>query len=100
MKRVIRSWGTEFWWAHEPEYRARVLILQKGKATSLHCHEKKKETICLWSGNVELELEDKKYKLVEGSTVTILPGQKHRVSTIYNHSVILEVSTSELDEKS
>jgi len=98
MKLVIRSWGSEYWWAQEPEYRARVLILQRGKTTLLHCHEKKKETLCLWSGSVLLELEDKKYKLVEGSVVTILPGQKHRIKAIHNHSVILEASTSELDK--
>jgi len=93
MKSINRSWGTEYWWAREPEYTAKVLVLQKEQVIDVHSHEKDKETLCLWAGSVELALGDKRYRLVEGNVVTILPGQKHGIKAFHNHSVILEVST-------
>jgi len=96
---ITKPWGTEYWFAQEPEYGGKVLVIQKGKATSLHYHEVKKETLCLWAGKIDLELDGQVIRLEEGACVTILPKQKHRLSAILNHSVILEVSTPELDER-
>lgn len=99
MKTVKKEWGAEHWFAQEPEYEGKVLIFQKDKSTSLHYHEKKKETLCVWAGKILLELDNIKANLEEGHTVTINPGQKHRITAIYNHAVILEVSTSEMNDQ-
>lgn len=97
MKTVKKEWGTEYWFAQEPEYSGKVLVLQKDMIISLHYHEKKKETLCIWAGKILLELDDLKAHLEEGHTVTIKPGQKHKITAMYNHSVILEVSTPEME---
>jgi len=99
LKTVPKEWGTEYWYAQEPEYGGKVLIIQKDKSTSLHYHEVKKETFLVWAGTIELELEGQKIKMPEGTIVTIKPGQKHRIKALLNHCVILEVSTPELDER-
>jgi len=99
LKTIPKEWGTEYWYAQEPEYGAKVLIIQKDKSTSLHYHEVKKETLFVWAGNITLELDDQKIHMAEGTIVTIKPGQKHRIMAHLNHTVILEVSTPQLDER-
>ena len=99
LKVVPKEWGTEYWFAQEPEYGGKVLIIQKDQSTSLHYHEIKKETLCIWAGKIQLELDKMKVIMEEGTTVKIKPGQKHRVKALYNHCVILEVSTPQLDER-
>jgi len=99
VRKENRPWGTEFKWADEPEYIAKILILQKDKSIFSQSHENRKKTLCLWAGKAEIEWKGIRYQMVEGNIVTILPGQEYSIKAVYNHSVILEVSEGKKNDK-
>lgn len=96
------EWGYEVHVVNEPEYCCKFLVLDNvDYISSLHSHPKKKETLIVWSGEVEIEhglrrplrtVESTEiYR--EGEMVTVLSGEPHRFRAIGGPAVILEVST-------
>jgi mannose-6-phosphate isomerase len=97
-KIVEKPWGSELWYAAEKEYAGKVLEMRKGYRSSLHYHEKKKETMCVIEGEVRIERENgEAFTLKKGQCITINPGEKHRIIPLQD-SRILESSTPELDD--
>lgn len=101
-KKVLKPWGHEIWFAHQPEYAGKILHIKKGHRYSLQYHEKKTESQYLLSGSVKFylgtEADDLKELILEpGDKLDITPGTIHRAEALED-SDILEVSTSDLDD--
>ena len=101
VKRVPKPWGYELIWGHTDRYVGKVLHVNQGESLSRQYHEMKDETLYVIAGKVLLELQrgDEKdtITLEVGQAFHITPLTIHRIEAIED-SVILEVSTPELDD--
>jgi mannose-6-phosphate isomerase-like protein (cupin superfamily) len=100
--RVEKPWGHEEIWARTEHYVGKLLVLRKGHRLSLQHHEVKEETLRLLTGRVEVELgpspESLQQRVLEpGDRVHLPPRTVHRFKALED-SVLLEVSTPELDD--
>lgn len=94
---VDKPWGREVWYAHTDRYAGKVLEVEKGHILSLQKHLVKHETMLLQSGRMRFTLNDAVFEWLPGEVVAIPPGNVHRMEALED-SVILEVSTPELDD--
>ena len=94
---VDKPWGREVWYAHTGRYAGKVLEVGAGHILSLQKHLVKHETLLLQSGRMRFTLNDEVFEWAPGEVVTIPPGNVHRLEALED-SVILEVSTPELDD--
>jgi mannose-6-phosphate isomerase len=99
--RVEKPWGHELHWAKTDRYVGKVLHVNAGQALSLQYHERKDETIYLWSGRLLFESGSREVLVARemrpGDRVHIAPMTVHRMTAIEDCN-ILEVSTPELDD--
>ena len=99
--RVDKPWGHELHWAKTDRYVGKILHVKKGHALSLQYHNKKDETMYLYSGKMLLETEQEgqllRWEMSPGDSVHITPTTVHRITAIEDCDV-LEVSTPELDD--
>lgn len=96
-KVVDKPWGREIWYAHTDRYAGKVLEVTAGHVLSLQKHRVKHETLYLQSGRMRFTLQDEIFEWTPGDTVEIPPDTVHRMEALED-SVILEVSTPELDD--
>ena len=94
---VPKPWGREIWYAHEDRYAGKILEITRGHALSLQKHERKQETMYLQAGRLRYHLNGRDLEMTVGQCITIRPGDVHRMEALED-SVILEVSTPELDD--
>ena len=97
MERIEKKWGEETVVVDEPEYAMKFLKINRDLFTSKHFHPKKKETLYVYEGSVNLTVwkEDSSeavFTLQEGEQFTIQPETVHR-TTALEDTVIIEVST-------
>ena len=99
--RVEKPWGYELHWARTDRYVGKVIHVNRGHALSLQYHNRKDETIYLWSGRLLFEMEvDGRLvgrELQPGEAVHVTPKTVHRMTALED-SDILEASTPELDD--
>ena len=99
--RVDKPWGHELHWAKTDRYVGKVLHVMAGHALSLQYHNRKDETMYLYSGKMVLETEQQgqlvKREMRPGDSVHITPKTVHRITAVEDCDV-LEVSTPELDD--
>jgi quercetin dioxygenase-like cupin family protein len=98
VKRVEKPWGHEIWWAVTKAYAGKIIVMNKGKRSSLQVHKKKTETFHVLKGKMRLECNRKVYTLGPGRTFHIEPGDVHRFSTPWGKVTFLEASTPELQD--
>ena len=55
--RVKKPWGYELHWAKTDRYVGKILHVEAGHALSLQYHDRKDETIYLYSGKMLFEIE-------------------------------------------
>ena len=96
-KIVDKPWGREVWYAHSDRYAGKVLEVDAGQLLSLQKHLVKHETLYLLSGRMEFTRDGRVFEWKPGTAVEIPPGTVHRMKAVED-SVILEVSTPELDD--
>jgi mannose-6-phosphate isomerase-like protein (cupin superfamily) len=96
-KIVPKPWGREVWFAHEERYAGKILEVTAGHALSLQKHERKAETLYLQSGRLVFHFNGVDEEMRAGQCITVRPGDVHRMEAIED-SVLLEVSTPELDD--
>jgi mannose-6-phosphate isomerase len=100
-KRVEKPWGHELWWAQTERYVGKLLHVKAGHRLSLQYHEKKDETIHLWSGELQLVLDEGEglleHVMRPGESYHVKPFTKHRMVAITDCD-ILEVSTPEVHD--
>ena len=98
---VDKPWGYERHWARTDRYVGKVLHIRAGHALSLQYHDRKDETILVWSGRLLFEIRDgdaaRTRELGAGDRVHVPPGTVHRMTALEDCDVI-EVSTPELDD--
>src|SRR5690606_1823071 len=56
--RVEKPWGYELHWAKTDRYVGKIIHINAGHALSLQYHNKKEETIMLWSGRMLFEIKE------------------------------------------
>lgn len=101
-RRVEKPWGHEIWWATTSRYAGKILVVNAGHRLSLQLHREKDESSYLLSGRVRVAFGKDAAALEER---VIEPGESWRVEPEVIHSmealedsVVLEVSTPELDD--
>lgn len=97
-RRVQKPWGHEEIWAETPHYLGKVLTIRAGKRLSLQHHERKVETIRVWTGQLDLVLENdagelETHRMGPGDARDIPTGRRHRFVGVTDCQV-LEVSTA------
>jgi len=103
-----RGWGGEYWIENLPEYCGKVLVIEPGKRGSLHFHKKKKETMMVSEGTLNLRMIDtdtaQEYtvELTTGDSILIEPGQPHQIinSSFDDRLVVIEFSTTHEEDDS
>jgi mannose-6-phosphate isomerase-like protein (cupin superfamily) len=102
-KRVEKPWGHELWWAQTDRYVGKLLHVKAGHQLSLQFHERKDETIHLWTGEMKLVLDERdgggvaEHVMRAGDSYHVKPGVIHRMVAVTDCDV-LEVSTPEVDD--
>lgn len=99
---VTKPWGGEELLAHTDLYALKRIHVKVGSRASLQYHERKSESLYLLYGLMKIEIGDTRDSLVQdhlrpGDSVDIPAGRIHRVTAIED-SVLIEVSTPELDD--
>ncbi len=94
---VEKPWGREIWYAHNDRYAGKVLEVERGHLLSLQKHRVKHETLYLQSGRMRFTLGEEVFEWTPGEVVVIPPETVHRMEAL-EESVILEVSSPELDD--
>jgi len=99
--RVEKPWGYELHWAKTDRYVGKILHVKAGHALSLQYHDRKDETIYLYSGKMLFEIGQgdalTQRTMEPGESVHVTPGTVHRMTAIEDCDV-LEVSTPELED--
>ena len=99
--RVEKPWGYELHWAKTDRYVGKLIHVNAGHALSLQYHNKKDETIFVWSGKILFEREvDGKLigtEMGPGDAIHVTPPTVHRMTAIED-SDVMEVSTPETDD--
>ncbi len=99
--RVEKPWGYELHWAKTDRYVGKVLHVNAGHALSLQYHNRKEETILLWSGRLLFEIGEgntlMRIDMKPGDRVHVAPKTVHRMTAVEDCD-IFEVSTPELDD--
>ena len=96
-KIVDKPWGREVWYAHTDRYAGKILEVDAGHILSLQKHVVKHETLYLLSGLMRFTREEDVFEWGPGTAIEIPPDTVHRMEAVED-SVILEVSTPELDD--
>jgi len=99
--RVEKPWGYELHWAKTDRYVGKIIHINAGHALSLQYHNRKDETIYVWSGRLLFEIQEGerlvKHEVGPGERFHVTPGTIHRMTAIEDCD-IFEVSTPELDD--
>ncbi|MDH5804589.1 MAG: cupin domain-containing protein [Gemmatimonadota bacterium] len=100
-ERVEKPWGYELIWAKTDRYVGKILHVKAGHVLSLQYHEKKDETILVYSGEIIFRTKEGD-KLVErimkeGERCHIPTGMIHQMEAVVPTD-LMEVSTPELDD--
>jgi mannose-6-phosphate isomerase-like protein (cupin superfamily) len=97
-KIIKKPWGSEELIELNSKYCLKKLFMKKGHRCSLQYHEKKIETIFVLEGILHIETDKDKIILNQGESITLSPGDVHRMSAIDIDALYLEASTPELDD--
>ncbi len=100
---IEKPWGSEFIVDLCGAYCIKHLRVRRGHRLSLQYHERKRETLMLLSGEASLTLSGDggpaNIPMAPGAPYVIEPGVIHRIAGVSEEdAVILEVSTTELDD--
>lgn len=102
VRRVNKPWGYEVVYGLTARYCGKILFMRKGEQLSLQFHRTKDEVIYVHEGLIELEIGEPgtapmREVVGPGNGFHLTPGRVHRWLALED-SVILEVSTPELDD--
>lgn len=101
-REVSKPWGSELWYAHTDRYVGKILRVNAGQRLSVQYHLVKDETSYLLSGRAKISQGPSLERLQEreigpGDAWRNEPKVVHTIEAIED-SVVLEVSTAELDD--
>ena len=101
-RKTEKPWGFELLFAKTPKYVGKLIFVRGGHRLSLQYHREKDESMYVYAGKAQIEIEGSDGQLVQsiaeaGYSVRIPPFTKHRVEAIED-TTIFEVSTPELED--
>jgi quercetin dioxygenase-like cupin family protein len=101
-REVPKPWGSELWYAHTDRYAGKILRIDKGHRLSVQYHLHKDETSYLLEGRLIVSQgigggEMLRQAVERGAVWRNRPQIVHTIEALED-SVILEVSTPELDD--
>jgi len=97
LKKIDKPWGYELWFAQTDKYVGKIIFVKSGSRLSLQYHEKKDETLYIYSGIAQFIINDEYRRVVTGESIHLPPLTKHRIEAIYD-TTIIEVSTPEVED--
>ena len=97
MKIVDKPWGREVIIVNNDKYCGKILEIYKGKRLSKQRHTTKTETLYVYDGKIDVFIDNVRYRYNVGESITIVPGQVHRIEALEN-SEIFEISTHHNDD--
>jgi mannose-6-phosphate isomerase-like protein (cupin superfamily) len=99
--KVDKPWGYELWWARTERYVGKILHVTAGHALSLQYHNRKEETIYVYSGRLLFEIQEGEglvgREMAPGDRIHVTPGCVHRMTAI-DDCDLFEVSTPEVED--
>jgi mannose-6-phosphate isomerase len=101
--RTDKPWGHESLFALvDGKYCGKAIHVTEGHALSLQYHERKEETISVFSGRLRVEVGEhesqlEEFELEPGESIHLRPGVRHRVTALVD-TVMLEASTTQLGD--
>ncbi len=98
IKKIVKPWGCELWYAQSPYYLGKIITIEKGKRLSLQYHKKKHETVYALRGRWLLRLGNTRRLMRPGMAMVIPPGAMHRFESPFGRVTLLEVSTAHPDD--
>jgi quercetin dioxygenase-like cupin family protein len=98
LKKVMKPWGWELWFAHSTKYVGKVIFIKKKHRLSKQYHRVKHETIYTQTGRWVLEINGRKRVMTAGSYAVIPPRVIHRFTAPYQDVHLLEVSTPQITD--
>jgi mannose-6-phosphate isomerase len=101
-REVSKPWGSELWYAQTDRYAGKILRVNVGQRLSIQYHLAKDETSYLLSGRVKISQgpsaeQMQVREMGPGDVWRNEPSVVHTIEAIED-SVVLEVSTPELDD--
>lgn len=91
---VNKPWGREYACYANDHVAVWILEIEKGKATSLHCHRHKNTALIVLQGEVELHFIHGAPMRMKGlSKINIFRGRFHRSRAVSSNVVMMEVET-------
>jgi mannose-6-phosphate isomerase len=101
-REVPKPWGSELWYAHTDRYAGKILQVNAGQRLSVQYHREKDETSYLLSGRARISQGPSAEQMHErevkpGDAWRNMPNMVHTIEALED-SVVLEVSTPELDD--
>lgn len=93
MKKVLKPWGWELWFAHTPKYLGKIIFIKKGHRLSEQYHRFKHETVYAQEGRWILEIKGRKKLMKPGTARTIDARTIHRFTAPFQDATLIEVST-------
>lgn len=91
---VNKPWGYEYLWFQNESVAIWFLYVAKDKATSLHCHAKKRTSLIVLDGTVQCTTIDDKYYLKTLEAVVLEPCVFHSsMATTDEGAFIMEIET-------
>ena len=96
-----KPWGYELLWAKTDKYVGKVIHVKAGHALSLQYHNRKVETILVFTGKLAFEIKEGDAlvtrEMLPGDCVHVPAGTVHRMTAIEDVD-LFEVSPPELDD--
>ncbi len=94
-----KPWGREMRIAATPWYTAKMVFLDREKSTSRHYHVQRKETLFFLTPNCSLQVGGGEVlQPAPEESITIQPGQEHRLTGGPNGGRVFEVSVHDPDQ--
>lgn len=91
---VNKPWGYEYLWFENQQVAIWFLRVTKGNSTSLHCHAKKRTSLIVLDGRVQVTTLDDKYQLDTLDTVVLEPCVFHSSMAVSEEGAfIMEIET-------
>lgn len=90
---IKKPWGVEGTIVSEDLYSGRILIIYEGQENQNIYQKRRKKTVFILQGIVELILAGEKIVLPEGSRYNIQPKVAHQLKALKGDATIIEIGT-------